>query len=162
GEEDGVAIALASPHLHNLRVLHLGDVVPDHRFPASATGPLPGHGSRRLYEPGAEAWRRIAALPCLEELDLYVDTASIETLFNAPELTGLRVLQVYFGDKFPLAALANNRALGNLTHLALRPRPLRDRGEGHLLRLAELRALLRSHHLTGLTHLRVQQTDLGD
>src|SRR5262249_45182253 len=103
-----------------------------------------------------------AALPCLEELYLYVDTASIETLFKAPELTRLRVLQVYFGDKFPLAALANNRALGNLTHLALRPRPLRDRGEGHLLRLAELRALLRSHHLTGLTHLRVQQTDLGD
>ena len=59
---------------------------------------------------------------------------------------------------YPLDVLAQNTALGTLTHLLLHPRG----SEGPLIDLAGVRAVIQSPHLRRLTHLQVHRSDLGD
>jgi hypothetical protein len=94
---------------------------------------------------------------------LYLLAYGIDTarLFALPNLTRLRVLQVYHNRDYPLEVLAANRALGALTTLRLHPRHS-DPTRGAYLRRDQVRALLRSKHLTSLTHLHLHASDLED
>jgi Ran GTPase-activating protein (RanGAP) involved in mRNA processing and transport len=60
--------------------------------------------------------------------------------------------------------LARNASLGRLTHLWLRPHGLGCNvpASGAYIDLDGVRAVLRSPHLKGLTHLRVQLCNMGD
>jgi uncharacterized protein (TIGR02996 family) len=158
---DVLRLLSRSPYLGNVRAFHLGTTEgfreDDVWACVNAVWDLPN----AYYV----AWELIARMPRLEELYLQADTLGIERLFGSKSLTNLRVLQVYFADEYPLDVLANNPALGRLTHLSLRPRSLvEDEGAGSkpYLRLPQVKALVRSPHLPSLTHLRLHQCDMGD
>jgi uncharacterized protein (TIGR02996 family) len=103
----------------------------------------------------------VAHMDRLEELYLLARDLALETLFALPNLTRLRVLQVYHEvDVYPLAKLAANPALQNLTTLRLHPAH-NNRDDSWLPR-AEVAALLRSPNLPSLTHLHLHASDLGD
>jgi hypothetical protein len=99
-------------------------------------------------------------MPRLEELYLFAQSVDTDQLFGLKTLHHLRVLQVYHMDHYPLAKLAKNPSLGKLTHLLCHPHTLAD--EEPYIRLAGLRAVVRSTTLTGLTHLRLRLSDFGD
>src|SRR5207244_2385641 len=103
--------------------------------------------------------------PRLEELYLNTDLTGIDRLFALPTLGNLRVLQYYYGSDFAgnnpgggysLTTLANNPSLRRLTTLRLHP------GRDTTIDLAEMAAVLRSPHLSSLTHLQVHMTNFGD
>jgi hypothetical protein len=66
---------------------------------------------------------------------------------------------VYHNSSYPLARLAKNPSLGNLTHLLLHPHALE---EEPYIRLAGIKAVVSSPLLKSLTHLRIRLTDAGD
>lgn len=114
-------------------------------------------------------------MPRLEELHLLCKDFDPEPVFACRSLTRLRVLRVYHLGKdgrnrrqrgertnpnYPLAKLAKNRALTNLTHLLLHPH--HEEGAGSFLPLRQVRALLASKHLGRLTHLQLRLSDMGD
>jgi hypothetical protein len=152
-------ILAESSHLTNVRVLHAGT---SEGFRPEDSGPL-WYSGTMLMSFGWKLWDWLGRMPRLEELYLHASTFGIADFFRAKSLTHLRVLQVYLANEYPLAVLARNRSLGRLTHLSLRPPPLSGAtSEAPLLRLDDVFALVRSPHLRSLTHLRLQQTDLGD
>jgi hypothetical protein len=69
-------------------------------------------------------------------------------------------LQVYHAQHYPLQRLAKNPSLGRLTHLLLFPHSA-DEYEPYI-RLADVRAVVRSPTLSALTHLQIRGTDAGD
>jgi uncharacterized protein (TIGR02996 family) len=109
---------------------------------------------------GAAAVGIVKVMPRLEELYLLAHEVDTEQLFGLKTLDLLRVLQVYHMDNYPLARLANNPSLGQLTDLLLFPHNLEE-GDP-FVRLADLRAVVRSPHLTGLRRLKVSMADAGD
>jgi uncharacterized protein (TIGR02996 family) len=146
---------LRSPNLRNVRVFQLGEQMdPDDFGSTHAAGfdvvvPL------------------VRNMPRLEELYLLAHLAGydLEALFRLKTLHQLRVLQVYHVEhRYPLEVLARNASLGRLTHLWLRPHGfgLNVPDSGAYIDLAGVRALVRSRHLKGLTHLRVQLCNMGD
>jgi hypothetical protein len=64
----------------------------------------------------------------------------------------------YLSERYPLTALADNPAVGNLTHLLLHPLSFAESD----VDLAGVRAIVQSPHLRSLTHLHVHCSDLGD
>jgi uncharacterized protein (TIGR02996 family) len=152
---------LESPYLTNLRAFKLG---------FSDAGEPPQHSTMILTFEGCTAQQVLQLLqkcPRLEELYLNTSLADVERLFAAPQLGHLRVLQYYYGSRYyhhpsppgeayPLSALANNAALKRLTTLRLHP------GRDEDLPLTELLAVLRSPHLTSLTHLHAHLSAFGD
>jgi uncharacterized protein (TIGR02996 family) len=97
----------------------------------------------------------------IEELYLLAHDVDTQRLFALPNLTHLRVLQVYHVSEYPLEVLATNPALGRLTTLRLHP------GHGYpsepaSLARQQVRAVLNSPHLKSLTHLYLHGSDLGD
>lgn len=140
-----VEALLASPFLLNLRVFQLGSSMSVYRdpFPAVSSPLLPA---------------LIAKLARIEELRLFAQSYDDARLFALPNLSSLRILQVYYlTDRYSLEVLAANAVLGNLTHLLLRPYHTPD-----CLDLAGVRALVQSPHLQKLTHLQLYCTDIGD
>jgi uncharacterized protein (TIGR02996 family) len=140
-----------SPFLTNIRVFRLGEEVEDdwEEF----------HGTQSEHVVDL-----VAALPCLEELHLLVNSYDPARLFELPNLTHLRVLRLYHLEgRHPLEKLAANPALANLTHLLIHPhgQEVEDEPPRSFLDLAGVRAL-RSPHLGNLTHLRLRLSDLGD
>jgi uncharacterized protein (TIGR02996 family) len=142
-----------APCVRNLRVFQLGEKPDDE-----------GDWWRYRYRSeisGEAAFELVRGMPNLEELYLYADPVNTARLFALPTLTRLRVLHVYHLTEYRLTALAKNPAVAGLTHLLCHPHALRPR-EKPYLRLSHLRAVLRSPHLTGLTHLGLRMCDAGD
>ncbi len=88
-------------------------------------------------------------------------------LFALPNLTNLRVLRMYAlgdpnherEDKIALGVLAENPALGKLTHLMLHPHYAYDRSTIPLGRVAPV---FHSPHLKSLKHLQLRLSSMGD
>lgn len=145
-EFDGglVQALLASPFLQNLRVFHLGRPTTDLLDPGESSPALPD---------------LVGKLPRIEELRLYAHSYEPTQLFSLASLSSLRILQVYYlAERYPLEWLADNTALGNLTHLLLHP-PIEMFA---CIDLGGVRAVVQSPHLRSLTHLQLHRTDLGD
>jgi uncharacterized protein (TIGR02996 family) len=139
----------SAPFLPHLRTFQLGETVDfeDDTYDSSHTGM---DGVADL----------IGLMPRLEELYLLARNVALGKLFALPNLTNLRVLQVYHHcGEYPLKALARNPALGRLTTLRLHP-AFSD--EGSFLPRDQVRALLKSRHLPSLTHLHLHSSDLGN
>jgi uncharacterized protein (TIGR02996 family) len=152
---------LGSPYLTNLQTFKLG---------FSDTGDVLGHST--MVEPFGDCTTKqvielLEKCPRLEELYLNTSLAGIDRLFASPRLGNLRVLQYYYGSgldyggrnravPYPLTALANNASLDRLTSLRLHP------GRDATIELKELAAVLRSPHLSSLTHLQAHMTTFGD
>jgi uncharacterized protein (TIGR02996 family) len=147
-------LALAhAPHLAGVRVFRLGD------------GPTaPGNGGER-YGPchtfGTFVHEVIARMPRLEELNLYAHDVQAAAVFACP-MPRLRILRFDHATEYPLKVLADNPALGNLTHLLCHPHAQWPRDHDAYIRLDQLRAVCRSPHLRSLTHLQLRLTDFGD
>jgi uncharacterized protein (TIGR02996 family) len=103
----------------------------------------------------------IQQMPRLEELRLYAHRIDTRALFALP-LPRLRVLVVDHLRDYPLDVLGRNASLGRLANLSFTPHFLEPGDEGSYLPLPAVRALVWSPHLTGLTHLALRQSDLGD
>jgi uncharacterized protein (TIGR02996 family) len=142
--DDGLVEALLdSPFLLNLRVFQLGGPR-DCFYDSSPIVECP-------FLP-----ELVAKLPRLEELRLFAQEYDIAGFLALPNLTSLRILQVYYLNiRHPLEVLAANAALGNLTHLLLHP-------YGSCVDLTGVRAVVHSRHLRSLTHLQLHFSDLGD
>jgi Ran GTPase-activating protein (RanGAP) involved in mRNA processing and transport len=114
----------------------------------------------------AELLDALKGCPRLEELYLNTALQNIDDLFASKNLGNLRVLQYYYGsnyahyqnpaDPYPLSALAQNKALKNLTTLRFHP------GRDTTIDLDEFDALLKSKNLPALAHLQVHMTTFGD
>jgi uncharacterized protein (TIGR02996 family) len=109
---------------------------------------------------GSAAVGIVKVMPRLEELRLLAYEVDADQLFGLKTLGRLRILQVYHLQNYPLARLANNPSLGGLTDLLLFPHSA-DEYEPYI-RLNDLRAVVRSPHLTGLKRLQIRMTDAGD
>lgn len=148
---------LGSPLLRSLRVFQMGgrDEAP----------PEDGWCHNHIDVQGLE--RIIAEMTNVEELHLNCKEYDSAVVFALPNLTNLRVLQMYaLGTPYArgeyeiqLDVLAGNPALGNLTHLQLHPHFAFDRSFIPLHRVAPV---FRSPHLKKLTHLQLRLSDMGD
>jgi uncharacterized protein (TIGR02996 family) len=152
-EDDASRLLARSPSLGNVRVLRIGREVE-----ADEWGTFNGTISRHFVD-------LVASLPHLEELHALVNGYDPAPLYALGNLTSLRVLRLYhLQRRHPLEVLADNPALGNLTHLLLHPHRCEiehDPG-GPFLDLAGGRALLHSPHLKKLTHLQLRLCAMGD
>jgi uncharacterized protein (TIGR02996 family) len=116
----------------------------------------------RVSDYGAfDVWRLVRSLPRLEELYLHASRGDCDDVFGLRNLRHLRVLEVHGSDDYPLDELAANPVLANLTHLSLWPHAI-EAGEAPFIRVAGVRALVRSRHLRSLRHLEVKLSDAGD
>jgi uncharacterized protein (TIGR02996 family) len=165
---------IGAPFLRGLRVFRIGD--PEGEPPAE------GHCQCYTYAPGLE--HVVAAMLRVEELHLLCKEYDVESLFALPNLSHLRVLRVYHlgvrGNdvarpryEYPLDVLAANSALANLTHLLFHPHQdeyhpsmydesQRTDRSPSFLPLEQVRALVRSPHLSRLTHLQLRLSNIGD
>jgi hypothetical protein len=147
-------LALAqAPHLAGVRVFRLGD------GPTAPGGDGERHGP--CHTCGAFAHEVIARMPRLEELYLYAHEVRAAAVFTYP-MPGLRILRFDHAQKYPLDVLADNPALGNLTHLLCHPHAQLPEDPDADIRLDHLRAICRSPHLRSLAHLQLRLTDFGD
>jgi uncharacterized protein (TIGR02996 family) len=149
------------PPAANLRVLQIGrEIDPDEDH----------YRSRDSY---AALSPFVRQLPRLEELHVYAysvandDRADAQALFSSPTLNNLRVLRMYNAFSYPLEALADNPALGRLTHLLCYPNSrarLEGRNQGWAAAISRnfVRAVCWSPHLKSLTHLQLRCCDGGD
>jgi uncharacterized protein (TIGR02996 family) len=117
--------------------------------------------SFQCHMPGDHIFEFVRQMPDVEEVLVFAHLRDAKELVALP-MPRLRVLQLYHGWNFPLEALAKNPSLAKLTHLLCHPHALEAGDEDPYIRLAELRAVCRSKHLTSLTHLRLRLTDFGD
>jgi uncharacterized protein (TIGR02996 family) len=145
----GLYPLVRSPYLGNVRILQVGELAgEDDQYYDCHTN-------------GEAAIGLVKKMPRLEELYLLAHGVDMDQLFGLKTLNNLRVLQVYHvNGNYPLQKLANNPSLGKLTHLLLMPHSA-DEGEPYI-RLAGVRALVRSKNLPSLTHLQLRMTDAGD
>jgi uncharacterized protein (TIGR02996 family) len=159
GVHDGAPLALRNaPFMNTLRFFQFGPHSPDDSFhvyrhePCEYKFPYPAEGLHLLP--------LLSQLTRVEELRLlahHVDT----DLFRLPNWRHLRVLQIYHSDdQYRLADLAANPAFANLEELLLHPHAS-DSDEA-LIFLDDVRALVRSPHLTKLRRLQLRLSDLGD
>jgi uncharacterized protein (TIGR02996 family) len=138
---------LRSRHLNNVRVFQLGvQVDTDEHYNCRTAGDA--------------AVAVIKLMPKLEELYLLAHNVDSGELFGLRTLTNLRVLQMYHNVSYPLPKLAKNPAFANLTQLLCHPHNME--GDEPYIRLADLRAVVRSTVLTKLAHLQLRMTDVGD
>jgi uncharacterized protein (TIGR02996 family) len=157
-----------TPEFSNLRYFRVGKEID---MDACLTSRY-GISHHSYCNPAADLVER---MPRLEELHLLCKDFDPEPVFACRSLTHLRVLRVYHLGKggrnrrergerddpeYPLAVLAKNPALGNLTHLLFHPH--HEETGGSFLPLEQVRALLSSKRLPSLTHLQLRLSDLGD
>jgi uncharacterized protein (TIGR02996 family) len=154
---------VGSPALVNLRRLQLGPDQGDNYQDYS-----------REFLSGSVV-NLVRGMPKLEQLYLFANGFDLNGVFALRTLKKLRVLLVYHGQQVHrLQILAGNPAFAKLTHLLLHPHCLAwhrngahdeaddYRGEEGYLPLSVVRPLLRSKHLTELTHLRLRVSSMGD
>jgi hypothetical protein len=143
-DEDVLPRLLLDPErLRNVRVFRLGPLPPE-----------------SCHLGGEDAVNFVRLMPKLEELYLYTHRTPTDQLFALPMPT-LRVLHVYHIYDYPLGILAQNASLRDLQVLSLWPHGL-EPGEHGYIHAEEFRNLVASNCLTGLTHLEVHLSDLGD
>jgi uncharacterized protein (TIGR02996 family) len=160
----GLCPLVESPYLTNVRVLRLG------------TDDGDDWQGYRCYLHTPVIVDLIRKMPRVEELYLFANGFDVNELFALPTLTSLRVMQLYHSEQVHrLQLLAENRALGNLTHLLIHPHHLAwwgaqatddsaagyQEAEGYLP-LSVVRPLLYSPNLPRLTHLRLRVSSLGN
>ena len=125
----------------------------------------------------------VARMPRVESLRLLCKDYDMGALFDQHVTTRLRVLEIaHFGVygriysspeaipyAYPLERLAKNPTFCNLTHLLLHPHREEWHWEhsgqtkkGSFLPLPAARAVLRSKHLSKLTHLQLRLSNMGD
>ena len=100
----------------------------------------------------------------LAELRLVAHRVDTTQLFGLKTLDHLRVLQLYHNHNYPLALLAKNPSLGNLTHLLTHPHaldPCEDEEHAYI-RTPAVKAVVNSTMLPSLTHLQLRLSDMGD
>jgi uncharacterized protein (TIGR02996 family) len=148
-EYPDVDLLAQAPFRAGLRVFQLGEMVDFEEDTYNCTAS--GEGVSRF----------LRGTTRLEELYLFAHAAEAGQVFALRNLTNLRVLVVYHEREYPLEVLAANPALHNLTILRMHPRHGWAE-EGSYLPLAQVRALLRSPHLTALKELHLHGSDLGD
>jgi uncharacterized protein (TIGR02996 family) len=157
------------PPVANLRVFQVGEAVdPEEQH----------YRSRNRF---AHLSTIVERMPRLEELNVYAylstdtihgptddaEREEMRRLFSLPTLSNLRVLTHYNGFCYPLEMLAENAALGKLTHLMCYPNSRarlegRDHGWATAISRAGVRAVCWSPHLKSLTHLQMRSCDGGD
>jgi uncharacterized protein (TIGR02996 family) len=115
----------------------------------------------------------VTRAPHLEELHLLCKRYDLRALFSCT-LSRLSILRVYHQGGYysrqnpgeyawPLDVLANNPTFAGLTHLLFHPHQDRAYDPGmSYLPLEQIRHLLRSPHLTKLTHLQLRLSTMGD
>jgi uncharacterized protein (TIGR02996 family) len=147
---------LGSPYLGAVRRFTLGD---PEAFGCTADGTRAVELVRKMLR--------------LEGLTLLAENVDTPALFATP-LPQLGFLHVAYADPYALATLGGNQSLGRLTHLFLdevedsrlywddEPGEMESTEERPAVSPAEVRALVASPHLTGLTHLRLRLRGLGD
>jgi uncharacterized protein (TIGR02996 family) len=147
---------IGAPLLRSLRCFQMGD--------PGGEPPEDGWMDNHTYVPGLE--RLIAEMTRIEELHLLCKEYDSTAVFALPNLTKLRVLRLdSLGDpvwaKEPgiaLDVLAQNSALGNLTHLLVHP----HFADESVLPLGRVGPVFHSPHLKAITHLRLRLSDMGD
>ena len=139
------------PHLKKLRVFQLGMMESED---------YKDYCEFNCHTEGDLAFHLVKQMPDVEELYLLAHNVDTNKLFAHP-MPKLRVLQVYHAHRYPLAKLAKNKSLTNLTHLLLHPH-VPDDYEEESLHLADLKAVITSPNLPNLTHLRLRICDAGD
>jgi uncharacterized protein (TIGR02996 family) len=142
------------PYLGNVRVFQLGELLSPQEEAEADDGAI------SCQTEGEAAIGMIKQMPRVEELYLLAHDVDTEQLFSLKSLHHLRVLMVYHNTRYPLARLAKNPSLGNLTHLLCHPHALDD--ERAYIREPAVRALVNSPELRSLTHLRLRLSDMGD
>src|SRR5262249_8027554 len=110
---------------------------------------------------GEDAFDFVRAMPKIEELYLYAHRTATDKIFSM-SLPHLRVLHVYHIYAYPLQRLAQNGSLRDLRVLSLWPHGLEPGHDHAYISAAAFRSLVESPFLTGLTHLEVYLSDLGD
>jgi uncharacterized protein (TIGR02996 family) len=159
--EERAAAMARSPALRLLRELTIDEM--DYDEPLDAlVGARNLANVRRLCLPACEflpSHKLIAKLPRLEELELKEVFGDLWRAFQLPSLTHLRSLHIEGADNLGLKHLAGNPALTKLQRLTLLPNAGDCAGE---VRLADVRLLARSPHLTGLQYLTIGRSELGD
>jgi uncharacterized protein (TIGR02996 family) len=103
----------------------------------------------------------IARMSRLEELELYAHRVEVKQVFALP-MPHLRNLFVHHLQGYPLEVLANNPTLGNLVDLDCYPHALVSDDERAYIQPESFRALVHSPYLKSLTHLTINQSDIGD
>ena len=103
----------------------------------------------------------IAKMTRLEELYLYAHYVEIDRVFALP-MPYLRILHVYHLTKYPLEVLAYNPTLTNLTTLECYPHMLEPGDNQAYIQPENFLPLVYSPHLKKLTHLQINQSDIGD
>src|SRR5262249_45833249 len=142
-------------YLGNVRAFVLGELPPEDRGIDRATVGLSCHTN------GEGVAGVVKKMPNLEELHLLAHEVDAGEIFSLRTLTRLRVLALYHNDSYPLARLAENPAMRKLEVLLCHPHALRPRDEPYI-RLAEIRAVVRSKELVSLKHLQLGLSDMGD
>ncbi|MBY0231518.1 MAG: WGR domain-containing protein [Gemmataceae bacterium] len=145
---------LRSPHLGNVRHFTLGEPL------SRAEERDADDGAISCYTNGKAAVALVKMMPRLEELHLFAHNVAADELFTLKSLSSLRVLFLYHNDSYPLARLATNPAFEKLEVLRCHPHAMGD--ETPYLRLAQLKAVVRSKNLPALKHLQLRLSDHGD
>jgi uncharacterized protein (TIGR02996 family) len=153
--DPGLHALCRCPNLGAVRVFRLGEPV------VGPDGKEEEYMNCRIE--GELAYHLVKQMPNVEELYLLAHRVDADKIFALP-MPRLRVLQLYHTTKYPLDKLAANKTLTNLTTIQCHPHCLdyEDDQKGAYIRLSHLKAVCRSPHLTGLTHLRLRLTDFGD
>ena len=142
-DDPGFNELLRSPHLRHLRLFQLG------------------FESGSCHTDGRAAVALVRQMPRLEELYLFAHGVDTQALFALP-LPHLRALTVNHLTEYPLEVLAANPSLGRLARLSFWPHMLEPDDDSAYITRAGAVTLLQSPYLTGLTHLTLRQSDLGD
>ena len=139
------------PHLKGVHLFQLGEAI------------APGEEYYNCHTSGELAYHLVKQMPNLVDLHLLAHRVDANKIFALP-LPHLRTLQLYHSQSYPLEKLAANESFANLTALLCHPHALEDNEDepGAYIRLAHLRAICRSKHLTALTHLQLRLSDFGD
>ena len=149
GENPALHVLVKFPHLAGVRSFRLGNPVTDQL-----------EDSDQCHTDGTLAYHFLKQMPNVEEVYLLAHQVDAAKVYALP-MPHLRVLMHYHGHDYPLERLAANPTLTNLAQLYCFPHGLESDDEPYL-RLRQLRAICRSPHLTGLTHLRLRASDAGD
>lgn len=150
-DNPGLYVLARWPGLSNLRVFQLGwtsdEVYEDFcNFQCHLSGEL--------------AYDLVKQMPKLEELYLFAHRVDVKKIFKM-DLPHLRIVQIYHSYDSHLDVLAKNASMKNLTHILIHPHAL-EYGSESYTQLKDLRAVLRSPHLSSLTHLRLRCSTVGD
>jgi uncharacterized protein (TIGR02996 family) len=120
-----------------------------------------GPDDDQCHTNGEEVIPLIAQMPRLEELHLYAHNVPTKALFTLP-FPHLRRLTLNHIYEYPFEILAKNSTLTNLEYLFCWPHALEPDDEAAYITPANAQALIRAPNLTGLRHLALYLSDLGD